>query len=286
MSVASSLALCPISPIPRWDKGAKEGIATTKCKVTKEKKQSLSKQELRIGIPLTFAAFALANLNPGLALAAADDPSSLCLSFGDNNAYTVIAIACVLQAVALVGAAVGGTLARQRKLEVEKINGQLRQIFAKMRRQYQVETYAPSLTYAPATLGRSQDLPQATALDPAKQELTNRLRGGKRFLREKNPQAAFDEFQKAMALAKELNDRVEQKKAARGLGASCQRQGKFREAIKHHSMVLTIAHLSGEHSGYTEALGAIADCYTELGDLENAAKFYDQYIARLDNEED
>ncbi|XP_020598867.1 uncharacterized protein LOC110038386 [Phalaenopsis equestris] len=67
-------------------------------------------------------------------------------------------------------------------------------------------------------------------------------------------------------------------------GASLQRQGKYKEAIKYHSKVLEIASKVGENSGITEAYGAIADCYTELGDLEKAGKFYDQYIARLEKD--
>ena len=67
-------------------------------------------------------------------------------------------------------------------------------------------------------------------------------------------------------------------------GASLQRQGKYRDAIKYHSMVLDISKREGEDSGNTEAYGAIADCYTELGDLERAGKFYDQYIARLEKD--
>lgn len=68
------------------------------------------------------------------------------------------------------------------------------------------------------------------------------------------------------------------------LGASLQRQGKYKEAIKYHSMVLNISKLTGEDAGVTEAYGAIADCYTELGELEKAGKFYDKYIARLEND--
>lgn len=60
-----------------------------------------------------------------------------------------------------------------------------------------------------------------------------------------------------------------------------QRQSKFREAIKYHSMVLAISEREGEDSGNTEAYGAIADCYTELGDLERAGVFYDKYISLL-----
>jgi len=67
-------------------------------------------------------------------------------------------------------------------------------------------------------------------------------------------------------------------------GASLQRQGKYKEAINYHSMVLNISKMTGEDAGVTEAYGAIADCYTELGELEKAGKFYDKYIARLENE--
>jgi pentatricopeptide repeat protein len=49
-------------------------------------------------------------------------------------------------------------------------------------------------------------------------------------------------------------------------------------------MVLSISKMTGEDSGVTEAYGAIADCYTELGELEKAGKFYDEYIARLEND--
>lgn len=66
-------------------------------------------------------------------------------------------------------------------------------------------------------------------------------------------------------------------------GASLQRQGKYREAIKYHNMVLGISKRVGDLSGNTEAYGAIADCYTELGELEKAGKFYDKYIARLED---
>nr|GMD43374.1 protein FLUORESCENT IN BLUE LIGHT, chloroplastic-like isoform X1 [Ipomoea batatas] len=183
--------------------------------------------------------------------------------------------------VSLIGATVGGLLARQRKGELKRLNEQLLQINAALKRQAKIESYAPSLSYAPAG-GR---IPESEVIvDPRKEQLLSCLRSGKSFLRNQGPKQAFSEFKKALDLAKDLKDSIEEKKAARGLGASLQRQGKYREAIKYHSMVLDISEREKEDSGNTEAYGAIADCYTELGDLERAAKYYDQYISRLQSD--
>ncbi|XP_038709877.1 protein FLUORESCENT IN BLUE LIGHT, chloroplastic isoform X1 [Tripterygium wilfordii] len=183
--------------------------------------------------------------------------------------------------IALIGATVGGLLARQRKGELEKLNEQLRQINAALRRQAKIESYAPSLSYAPVGARISEN---EVIVDPRKEELISHLKAGKNFLRNQDPEAAFAEFKQALELAQTLTDPTEQKKAARGLGASLQRQGKYREAIKYHSLVLGISEQEGEDSGNTEAYGAIADCYTELGDLERAGKFYDEYISRLETD--
>ncbi|PRQ51616.1 putative tetratricopeptide-like helical domain-containing protein [Rosa chinensis] len=186
----------------------------------------------------------------------------------------------LLLSVALVGATVGGLVARQRKGELQRVNEQLRQINAALRRQAKIESYAPTLSYAPS--GR---IPESEVIiDPRKHELISRLKAGKNFLRNQEPQKASTEFKAALELAQSLEDSIEEKKAARGLGASLQRQGQYRDAIKYHSMVLAISEREGEDSGNTEAYGAIADCYTELGDLESAGKFYDNYIARLEKD--
>ncbi|XP_015901740.2 protein FLUORESCENT IN BLUE LIGHT, chloroplastic [Ziziphus jujuba] len=187
----------------------------------------------------------------------------------------------ILLSVALIGATVGGLLARQRRGELERLNEQLRQINQALRRQAKIESYAPSLSYAPVA-GRISE--NEVIVDPRKQELISRLKSGKNFLRNQELEKAFTEFKTALELAQDVKDPIEEKKAARGLGASLQRQGKYREAIKYHSMVLAISEREREDSGNTEAYGAIADCYTELGDLERAGKFYDNYIARLESD--
>ncbi|KAF3626819.1 Protein FLUORESCENT IN BLUE LIGHT, chloroplastic [Capsicum annuum] len=187
----------------------------------------------------------------------------------------------LLLLVALIGATVGGLVARQRKAELQRLNEQLRQINTALRRQAKIESYAPTLSYAPVSgkISESQVI-----IDPKKEELIFHLKNGKNFLRNQALEKAFLEFKTALGLAQDVKDPIEEKKAARGLGASLQRQGKYREAIEYHSMVLDISARNGEESGSTEAYGAIADCYTELGDMERAGKYYDQYIARLQSD--
>lgn len=186
----------------------------------------------------------------------------------------------ILFGIALIGAAVGGLIARQRRFELERLNNQLRQINTKLKRQARIESYAPSLTYAP--VGRSPGM--ETTIDTRRDEMMSKLKEGKKYLRLQDPQKAFEEFKEGLRIAQALGDPIEAKKAARGLGASCQRQRKFHEAIKYHSMVLSISEKAKEHTGDTEAYGAIADSYTELGDLETAAKYYDKYIERLETD--
>lgn len=108
-----------------------------------------------------------------------------------------------------------GLLARQRRGELQRVNEQLRQINAALRRQAKIESYAPTLSYAPVA-GR---IPESEVIiDPRKQELISRLKSGKNFLRNQEPGKAFTEFKTALELAQNLKDPIEEKKAARGLG--------------------------------------------------------------------
>ncbi|XP_058179157.1 protein FLUORESCENT IN BLUE LIGHT, chloroplastic isoform X2 [Rhododendron vialii] len=117
--------------------------------------------------------------------------------------------------VALIGATVGGLVARQRKGELKRLNEQLRQINAALRRQAKIESYAPTLSYAPA-VGRVPE--NEVIVDPRKHELISHLKSGKNFLRNQDPDKAFVEFKTALELAQSLADPTEEKKAARGLG--------------------------------------------------------------------
>ena len=106
-----------------------------------------------------------------------------------------------------------GTLARQRKQELEKLNTQLRKINDYLKSKAMIETYAPGLVYAP--VGRPLDDKELTS---EKEMLRNLLKSGKKYLREKRPDFAYEEFKKAFPIAQRIGDENEEKKAARGLG--------------------------------------------------------------------
>lgn len=111
-----------------------------------------------------------------------------------------------------------GLLARQRRNELQRVNEQLIQINAALRKQAKIESYAPSLSYAPIGGGRIPD--NEIIVDPKKQELISKLKNGKNFLRNQQLDKAFTEFKNALELAQNLQDPIEEKKAARGLGLS------------------------------------------------------------------
>ncbi|KIZ06832.1 hypothetical protein MNEG_1119 [Monoraphidium neglectum] len=104
------------------------------------------------------------------------------------------------------------------------------------------------------------------------------LRAGKRLLKEKNGAAAMVRFEKALMLSKALEDKVQERRAMRGLAASARLQGQYKAAIKHLERVLEISREMKEFTGDADAYGTIADCYTEMGDFEHAAVNYDKYI--------
>ena len=98
---------------------------------------------------------------------------------------------------------------------MKRLNNQLRQINTALRRQAQIESFAPGLTYAP--VGRTTETD--VVVDPRKQQLVTNLRNGKNYMRNQELDKAVAEFKIALELAESIGDRFEQKKAARGLGS-------------------------------------------------------------------
>lgn len=58
-------------------------------------------------------------------------------------------------------------------------------------------------------------------------------------------------------------------------------QGQLRAAVQHLTRVLEISKEMDDHVGDADAYGTIADIYTEMGQFDTAAQFYDKYIERM-----
>lgn len=217
----------------------------------------------------------------------------------------------VSETVLAVGALSGGLAANARKREVEELNEKLRSINLKLREQARAGiTYAPGLIYAP-TGGASQaegqgegqaeaveqppaaadeaDVPQqaadVTSAAPETSAIKASLRTGKTLLNQPGKLAdSLLNFEKALLLAKGSGNKLQERRAVRGIAAVKRRQGQRKQAIKQLKRVLALSNEIENHAGDMDAVGTIADLYAELGDLETAADFYDQYIAVMNRE--
>eukprot|EP00958_Prasinococcus_capsulatus_P025176 scaffold4129_cov390-Prasinococcus_capsulatus_cf.AAC.5 len=193
----------------------------------------------------------------------------------------------ITQLVALTGAVVSGVSARNRKRELEVMNEKLRQINMSLREQARGGmTYAPGLVYAPpqrpvetAEDDKSTEVPQGPICDLG--EVRQLLKEGKQLIKQGNGAEAASLFKKALVLTKQQGDKVQERRAVRGLAAAKRLQGDLNGAIDYLKRVLSISEEMNEFTGDMDALGTIADIYTEKGDLEKAAEYYDKYLDLL-----
>ena len=59
--------------------------------------------------------------------------------------------------------------------------------------------------------------------------------------------------------------------------------GELSDAIKYREEVLDISKAIKDYTGDMDAVGSIADMYTELGDLEKAGEYYDMYLSKIND---
>lgn len=118
-------------------------------------------------------------------------------------------------------------------------------------------------------------------LRPELKQCQAALKEGKKLLKESASGPAMVRFEKALMLAKALGDRVRERRAVRGLAAASRLSGQNRQSIKYLERVLEISDEIGDHVGDADAYGVIADIYTDIGEFEKAAEFYDNYIGRM-----
>ncbi|KAG1671292.1 hypothetical protein FOA52_010864 [Chlamydomonas sp. UWO 241] len=218
----------------------------------------------------------------------------------------------ISETIALAGALVGGLAAGKRKKEVDKLNDQLRKINMQLRQQARAGTmFAPGLTYAPVSSlapGASGAVavapvrppvvvkptttrtPSGTMVSVSMEEdemsadqiaCRDALKTGKGMLKEKNGPGAMVRFEKALMISKALGDKIQERRACRGLAAASRLNKQHATAIKYLERVLEVSREMQEYTGDADAFGTIADCYTDMGEFEKAAQFYDKYIAAM-----
>ena len=107
---------------------------------------------------------------------------------------------------------------------------------------------------------------------------------GRSLLKENKGSAALVQFEKARMLSRADGDKTRERRAERGLAAASRMQKQYRKALNHLERVLEISGEMGDTTGDSDACGTIADIYTEMGELEEAAKYYDKYIQMMSDD--
>jgi hypothetical protein len=202
------------------------------------------------------------------------------------------------QTVGFMGSLIAGWYAADRKKEVESLNTRLVAVNKQLREQArstQAGAYAPAggagASAAPAAASSANGAaangngkaPAADDSSPEAQEIIATLRSGKSLLKMRDGKAARGHFQRALALARDVGTGLEtpwkaERKALRGLGAAAQLLGESDAALGFMTQVLDISEREGDSSGVADAMGVIADIYTEKGELDKAGLWYDKYI--------
>ena len=238
------------------------------------------------------------------------DGKTLCITpFG-------VDVVGISETVALVGAIGAGLTSNARKAEIAELNEKLRAVNQTLRAQIRnvpapdagnvvhpdggvsvdrrpldsmdLDEEAARSAHAEAVAAGADG---AVAQFPEESEsvatMKSALREGRALLKEETAEAfvaAREKFEKALMLSRMVGDQVQVRRAVRGLSASERGLGRGKEAIAHLKEVLEISKQMGDFAGDADALGAIADIYTESGDLENAGKYYDLYLDALNDE--
>ncbi|CAK0782941.1 hypothetical protein CVIRNUC_006136 [Coccomyxa viridis] len=204
-----------------------------------------------------------------------------------------------LQAFALVGCLVTGTLARRRRLEVEGLNNRLRQINTELMKRGTVEELVCSAdaekeavqAYRQA-LEQALDQPAAAhpvesygmdnmSLAQARRTLSGLLKQGKDALRQQDPDEAVLAAKQALSISRELTDTRAERAVLRLLARGYRARGSLQASLDALHKSLGLSSDLEDSSGDVDVLGAIGDTYTELGDLEKAAEFYDKCIQAI-----
>jgi len=220
-----------------------------------------------------------------------------------------------LQAFALVGAAVTGTLARRRRLEAEALVLKLRAVNVALRERASdadappvcaadedresAKAYAAGLAVArrsedeEASSSSSSDsegpgVPAGVrigaadlSVGEARRHLSRCLGEAKQALRRGCARDAVALTTEAEGVARELGDARAERAVVRLAARAKRDSGDIRGGLADLMRSVELSAATGDPSGDADVAGAIADTHAELGDFETAARWYDKCLAAI-----
>jgi len=211
--------------------------------------------------------------------------------------------AVIVQSLALVGAAVGGLLARRRRRELESLTLKLRNVNVELRRQREGDLHvceadgdAEAMRSYRAALEVALETPAAThpienygtaesAIAGARREFSRSLQDGRECLRVGETSEAFDLCNNAITLSKDMNDGRAERSARKLLAQIYRAMDEPTKALQSLKESLALSEKLKDRSGDVDILGDIGDIYAEIGDYERAGKFYDMCCNVIREEE-
>jgi tetratricopeptide (TPR) repeat protein len=204
----------------------------------------------------------------------------------------------IIQAAALVGAVVGGILARKRRKQLEETNVKLRKINQELRRKNEKAAPDEIATYKTA-LERSLGAPSAAhpiesygslkvSLARARRQVEETIKEAKLLLHNscKPPAeaatAALPLLAEALQLSKDIKDLRAERAVSKLRAHALRSLGDLSGSLQELQQVLDLTAAVGESGeGDADALGEMGDVLAEMGNFEAAGKYYDLTIEAI-----
>lgn len=214
-------------------------------------------------------------------------------------AVSVVTVLILLQAFAIIGAFVGGWLARQRRLELENTNRKLRHINTELRRRQTEDDDADALSRSVEAVQASRTAMESALAGPsaahptegygsdnlslakARRQISSLLQEGKASVQQGEPTHALELLKQAGQLSEELQDKRAQRAVARATANAYREAGDMNMCLRSLDISLSLSKEVGDTGRDSDVLGEMADVYTEMGDLEKAGQFYDRCIEAM-----
>lgn len=204
----------------------------------------------------------------------------------------------IIQAAALVGAIVGGILARKRRKQLEETNLKLRKINQELRRKNE-EAAPDDLSTHKTALERSLGAPSAAhpvesygslkvSLARARRQVEETIKEAKLLLKNSSKppaeaaSAALPLLAEALQLSKDIKDLRAERAVSRLRARALRSLGDLSGSLQELQQVLNLTAAVGESGeGDADTLGEMGDVLAEMGNFEAAGKYYDLTIEAI-----